>query len=846
MGTADELSQALQQIASSEDDDSTIVLTASITDIEFAGVAGKHVTVTSAEGNQHTLQLAACLEGDVTFDNACASLAWEAHDGAANGWCVLYACGHSFETTASFSLANRADSHLFGGGPEGQDVSGDTSLTLRGHADWAYVYGGGSDSAVSGSTSVLIDDANVIVDNVFGGGRAQKTKSGTVGGDARVSVRQGRVKLLFGGGQNIASNGTDDRTPATVSGTAYVTSGFAGAPSHIATIGSASFAHGGSWHSTVGNVRFSMLDGTWDDGINGGRSYYGCGLRDVVLGTVEMSVDVSDDEMLNASLFGGGESDLAEDMDSSYGAVQILNQAGEKDALTISYDAQEGREESDYDHDIFAGCDADIDMDVNGSMQINVQGGSLDQVILDSYGMLTATGGSQVCVTGGRIKRIQGLESHFESEGGSSTDSVIFTGCGSASAPTQIGYLYLFENANVTDGATVKIDASQFNNGSKPFYSVNNVTVEGNSSLTTGNGTTKIGQDLEVEEGSSLTTTGGQSWVFGNASIDGTWTQSYAQASDYNDLYVAGTTEVGPDGTIASLGTANLKGEVTNAGTMALMNPAIMQADYVGDDGTLCLPVVSNNYDGSDTGGTIPLDIYGVADGDSFVKVVSADDYTKLAMPALGQNYIVQEQTSAAKRRTFHLWNRDALAASLFLDNVADEAEGSSGWEWQIADVISVVFDLNEGRAAYDPWAIESEEHHEGETLTFAEPDDPTRDGYTFEGWNTKADGSGDAFTDETPVGRSMRVYAQWKKVGSSDDPTPVTPSDPTMPTTPEPSTPAGPADDSQTEAAQPGNDQSQQEKAIPQTGDVTTSAGALGILGIVLLGISRAIKKLG
>ena len=40
----------------------------------------------------------------------------------------------------------------------------------------------------------------------------------------------------------------------------------------------------------------------------------------------------------------------------------------------------------------------------------------------------------------------------------------------------------------------------------------------------------------------------------------------------------------------------------------------------------------------------------------------------------------------------------------------------------------------------------------------------PTRDNYTFTGWNTKADGSGDTITKDTVATKSMKVYAQWRK----------------------------------------------------------------------------------
>lgn len=44
-------------------------------------------------------------------------------------------------------------------------------------------------------------------------------------------------------------------------------------------------------------------------------------------------------------------------------------------------------------------------------------------------------------------------------------------------------------------------------------------------------------------------------------------------------------------------------------------------------------------------------------------------------------------------------------------------------------------------------------------------PESPTKDGYTFEGWNTSADGSGDAVTAETVVNKDMAVYAVFEEV---------------------------------------------------------------------------------
>ena len=46
---------------------------------------------------------------------------------------------------------------------------------------------------------------------------------------------------------------------------------------------------------------------------------------------------------------------------------------------------------------------------------------------------------------------------------------------------------------------------------------------------------------------------------------------------------------------------------------------------------------------------------------------------------------------------------------------------------------------------------------------------DPTKKDYTFTGWNTKLDSSGDAFTGDTTVNEDMTVYAQWTKEFKDD-----------------------------------------------------------------------------
>ena len=48
-----------------------------------------------------------------------------------------------------------------------------------------------------------------------------------------------------------------------------------------------------------------------------------------------------------------------------------------------------------------------------------------------------------------------------------------------------------------------------------------------------------------------------------------------------------------------------------------------------------------------------------------------------------------------------------------------------------------------------------------------AMPAQPSKDGFTFKGWNTQSDGTGTSFDDSTPVSGDITVYAQYEKVPS-------------------------------------------------------------------------------
>lgn len=199
---------------------------------------------------------------------------------------------------------------------------------------------------------------------------------------------------------------------------------------------------------------------------------------------------------------------------------------------------------------------------------------------------------------------------------------------------------------------------------------------------------------VDIEQGSTLTTTSdNHMWVYGDASIDGTWNQEFTSesgAKNHNfDLWIQGNTSVGEQGLLASKGTATFNGNVTNAGAMALMNASEVGGDYQGNKAEIRLPVVSKNYDGTSDGGDIPLCVDGTSTGSSTVYTIAADNYENLAMPEVGQNYVLSaaQDNDAPVQEVFVLGNDEAICDGLYLKRVedADPIDHDSYHMWQIA-----------------------------------------------------------------------------------------------------------------------------------------------------------------
>ena len=295
-----------------------------------------------------------------------------------------------------------------------------------------------------------------------------------------------------------------------------------------------------------------------------------------------------------------------------------------------------------------------------------------------------------------------------------------------------------------------------------PFIQSSTETFVENSSDVKLNGLWLTG-DLTVKEGSILKTDDLETIeLTGNAVVNGTWEQLFVGDGTHFDAKIAGTMSVGEKGQYVAHGTTLVSGNVTSCGMMALMKPSQFGGKYEGSNAELRLPAVKSgkNYNN----GKIPLEIRGLASGTTTVNTVAPEDWTKLKKPQLGDNYIVAlRDGDAPAQSVFLLGNEDALREDWFLKRKDDLNAPNNYYMWQVATGISVTFDKNGGDTEADPNRMTQEQNPNGNHFELPSVQ-PTREGYEFTGWNTKADGTGAAFTTETEVKQSLTVYAQWTR----------------------------------------------------------------------------------
>ena len=758
VSTAENLSSALTDIEKRNDTEATIVLKADVTlsndatsgYISFFGANGKHITVKSDEGEMKKLLFPSygVLTGDCTFDNVTVTGSRLFCNGyrtifTENGQIhlseTLY--GGGYKTTvdsthvviAASGYINPSSSSglhdVIGGSYQGS-VEGDTYLEITGdiqmqggnHLNPGCMKGDGSSGDGRDVPNVYVGgNATLIYDNK--NSTASPSIEGTYGcemrGNVTLDIRSGRANEICGtqefvdtsiirGDLHIIAGSPDyentDRTLRLNSNWPIVGAGnlFAADPDVEGN------------YTVGGNITIDTYENvwSWDKGVDPTTNHdkwydipeiYGA-IRGNVGGNITINAHGSHVENITGA------------SDSSTVGGDVTINATNVELKNYYY------ENPDYDEgDILANYESTV----TGKCAINVDGGDVHIIQLTSFEQINE--GSQITITGSPKIRT-GVVSTANNDTTPENVAVTLTDC-----TATIPFIQSSTHTHVTKNSDVKL---------KGLWLTGSLTVDEGSILKT--------DDLDDME------------LSGNVVVNGTWEQLFinsSRAAAY-DVTIAGTMTVGTSGKYIGHGSTHVAGDVSSYGMMALMKPSEFGGDYAGTNAELRLPAVVTNYTAAD----IPLKIGGLSAGTTTVNTVDPADWQTLKKPALGDNYILSKKnTDSPAQGVFVLGNADALADAWFLKRMPDANGSNDYYMWQVANGIRVIFDKNGGDTEADP-RIMVQDKVVGAVNHFDLPmTNPTRTGYLFNGWNTKADGAGAVFTAETDVTDNMTVYAQWK-----------------------------------------------------------------------------------
>ena len=756
-----ELIDALSSIQTGTDTEATIVLKADVTvqstsggsSTTSFGVDGKHITVKSEDGEMKKLifPFYGILSGDCTFDNVNVIGSRLFCNGyrtifTENGQIhlseTLYGGGYKTTVNSTYVViaatgyinpSSASGLHDVIGGSYQGSVEGDTYLEITGnikmqggnHLNPGCMKGDGSSGNGRNVPDVYVGgNATLIYDNKNSIDTASPAIEGTYGcemkGDVTLDVRAGRVAGIVGTEEPVDKSIIRGNLHIIAGNPAYEnTDRVLRLGSNWPIIGAGhSFATmpGAVGNYTVGgNITIDTYENVWawDKGTTP-DSYDLPEIYGALRGNVGGNITINAHGSHVQNIFGASDSVVQGSVTVNATDVELKNS---------EYDTE-------YDEGYLFGLwERGIPATANGPVTVNVNGGDVGLVMVTDQ--TTAPAGSSINVTGKPKIRtgIRGTQA--------SSYSTEFPVANVQACETVIPFVKEMSQVNITGNSNVKVHTMTNNAG------------------------------LLVEEGSTLTTDQNQVWIWGNTVVNGTWEQLHSQTANYNDIFISGTTQIGATGHLINHGTSNLKGAVTNDGVMALMGWALLQNNYASNNGELRLPTVATgaNYDT----GTIPVQINGLSTGTTTVNTVDPADWNTLKKPALGDNYILsQKNTDAPAQEVFLLGNEDALQSGWFLKRMADADGTDDYYMWQVASGIRMVFDKNGGDTEASP-RVMLQEKIVGVINHFDLPTvEPTRSGYKFTGWNTKADGTGDIFTAETDVTESMTVYAQWQPLAGS------------------------------------------------------------------------------
>lgn len=755
----DELAVALEQIATSTATEAVIVLkndvvapsTPEDTYVTSFGVAGKHITVKSEDGEMKKLSFSSrgILTGDCTFDNidVIGSRLY------CNGYRTIFTengqihlsetlYGGGYKTTvnstyvviASTGYINPSSSsglhNVIGGSYQGS-VEGDTYIEIIGnikfqagnHITPGCIKGDGSsgDGAhvanvyVGGNATLIYDNKNTDTYPAIEGTYGCEMK-----GNVTLDVRAGGVLGIVGTEEPVDES--------IIRGDLHI---IAGSPNYENT--DQVLCLGGNWPIVGAGHSFATMPGAvgnyaingnividtyenvwaWDKGTNP-TSYDLPEIYGAIRGDVGGNITINAHGSHVQNIFGASDSNVQGSVTVTATDVELKNSE-----YNTKYD--EGY--------IFGLWEKGIPSTSKGSVTVTVNDGDVGLVMVTDQ--TTAPAGSSINVTGKPKIRtgIRGTQA--------SSYSTEFPIANVQACETVIPFVKGMSQVNITGNSNVKVHTMTNNAG------------------------------LLVEEGSTLTTDQNQVYIWGNTIINGTWEQLHSQTTNYNDIFISGTTQIGSTGHLINHGTSNLKGAVTNDGVMALMGWALLQNNYASNNGELRLPTVAvgANYDT----GTIPVQINGLSTGTTTVNTVDPADWNTLKKPMLGDNYILsQKNTDAPAQEVFLLGNEDAILDNWYLKRMNDADGTDDYYMWQVAKN-----EIQQDNKIHYEWISTDnptdvlppqDEHIRKGTEYTSQKQKDTAENYIFDGWFTDEDCS-NKYIDGTTLDTDITLYGKWTAV---------------------------------------------------------------------------------
>lgn len=784
-GTGDEFAQAIQAIENERATDATIELTADVAlDESFEGVAGKHITVCGDQGGTYLLTWPdnteiVKLEGAVTLENVHVSpktfyanghhltlgkgfgggedgqkrmvvygggnsdLTADTHVTVLDGVYKLIAGGNSAGTLTGDTLVEFGGNARFPNASEGFDPDGGDAdmpeksehynlyfnftmkdmstgpqvniITTEGYLPYG-LYGGGINGNVDGNTTIAMTDGDVY--QVFGGGAARKAPSqagsdlGKVTGDTAVKITGGTVKSVYGGGYNaidaLDENGKatkDDRKiRAAVGGSAHVTvSGSAHVPE----------AKRVQWNTTTGHDIPGVYGGSFHSSV---KNTY---------------VTIDGDAVLESYV---GDS-TKDNPDKNYGAVWgggCNDEVRGSTHVELAGNARVGND-SNPDHEVgdtHGGTITPLGRSNDTGCYLGGVGYSYGSEILnvekEDYAGIAEVSGGRADILNAGHKEPPNVDKQTTVNG---SIKLVQTG----------GVVQAIE-AGTTKDRNVAIKPV---NGRSPV----DVVVSGGS-------TTRhiMGRDFSNSNIDQATLT------FEPCGTDDMYLEvpallNFDSVTVQKGAYVAPKSPLGKYDALTGIGDLTIDG----GGYLALRDNAEIQGDLV-LDGSLHLAKKANSL----ISRARTLTAAGTANGNGDLRIIEQPkkgncDYSQPTTPKAGEKCVYA--TAVGSDMKLGLTNPEP---TLFVDRKNSRTEGRDVWfiNEQAARNVTVTFDKNGGDTEADPNSITVKSGSTVGTL----PSAPTRADHTFLGWNTKPDGSGEAFDENTPVTGDITVYAQWKK----------------------------------------------------------------------------------